>query len=342
MAAKPTQQHQLGKDGPSVPAMGFGLMTIAGAHGDAPSEEEQFQILDRAAELGNTFWDTSDIYFDNLEVLAKWFRRTGRRNDIFLASKFGLIMGENLQLKGIDSSGEYCKKACEDSLQRLGIDCIDLYYVHHLDPQTPIEETMRAMVQLQAEGKIKHIGLCGLSSRTLRRACKIAPVAAVQVEYSAFVLDIEGERGSNLLQTCRELGVAIVCFGPIGRGLLTGSVTGSESIAGTGDIRAQWVPRFQPENLDKNLKVVSQFKALADKKGCTSSQLALAWLLKQGSDVIPIPGTKRIKYLEANWASLNVHLSDEEEMEIRKIVRDSELAGFETGPSSYADTVEEA
>ncbi|KAH8799862.1 NADP-dependent oxidoreductase domain-containing protein [Xylogone sp. PMI_703] len=340
MAMKTTPLHKLGKNGPSIPPMGFGLMTIAGAHGDRPSDEEQFSILDRALELGDIFWDTADIYGDNLEVLAKWFRRTGKRDKIFLASKFGIIMGDNLQLKGFDSSAEYCKKACNDSLRRLGVDYIDLFYVHHINPDTPIEETMQAMVDLKAEGKIKHIGLCAASSRTLRRACKVAPVAAVQVEYSAFVLDIEGERGTNLLQTCRELGVAVVCFGPIGRGILTGTVTGSESISGTGDIRTQWVPRFQEDNLKKNLKVVNHFKALADRKGCTSAQLALAWVLKQGDNIFPIPGTKKIKYLEANWAALDIYLSDAEEAEIRKLVAGAELAGFETHPSAYVDTKE--
>jgi len=155
------------------------------------------------------------------------------------------------------------------------------------------------------------------------------------------VTDIEGERGTNLLQTCRELGLAVVCFGPIGRGLLTGTMGGSESIAGSGDIRTQWVPRFQEGNLEKNLKVVDRFKALVNKKGCTPSQLAIAWVLKQGDDFIPIPGTKRIKYLEANWASLDINLSDGEEAEIRKIIGSSELAGFETNPSTYADTKEE-
>lgn len=154
--------------------------------------------------------------------------------------------------------------------------------------------------------------------------------------------DIEGESGTNLLQTCRELGVTIVCFGPIGRGLLTGTVTGAKSVAGAGDIRPQWIPRFQEGNLEKNLKIVNQFKALADKKGCTPSQLAIAWVLKQGDDFIPIPGTKRIKYLEANWASLDINLSDEEESEIRKIVGNAELAGFEVKPSSYTDTKEES
>ncbi|KAH8901443.1 Aldo/keto reductase [Thozetella sp. PMI_491] len=341
MPTNPIPMRKLGKNGPSIPAMGFGLMTIAGAYGDGPSEEEQFKILDRACEMGNIFWDTADIYLGNLEVLGKWFKRTGKRDEIFLASKFGLVMGKNVELKGIDSSGDYCRKVCEESLTKLGISTIDLYYAHHLNPETPIEETMRAMAALQAEGKIKHIGLCGLTSNTLRRACKIATVAAIQIEYSAFVLDIEDERGTNLLQTCRELGVAIVCFGPIGRGLLTGSVTSSESTTGAGDIRQKWVPRFHEENLQKNLKVVNQFNALADKKGCTMSQLAIAWVLKQGDDLIPIPGTKRIKNLEANWASLDVELSDEEELLLRKIIKDSELAGFEISPSSYVDTKEE-
>lgn len=162
----------------------------------------------------------------------------------------------------------------------------------------------------------------------------------MQVEYSAWVLDIEGDRGTNLLQACRELGVAVVCFGPIGRGLLTGNVTGSESISGTGDIRTKWVPRFQEDNLNKNLKVVTQFKALADKKGCTSAQLALAWIFKQGNNIFPIPGTKNIKYLEDNWAALDVHITDTEEAEVRNMVAGSELAGFETHPSAYINTRE--
>lgn len=180
-----------------------------------------------------------------------------------------------------------------------------------------------------------------MSSTTLRRACKIAHVAAVQVEYSAFVTDIEKESGTHLLETCRELGIAVICFGPIGRGLLTGTVTGTESMAESGDIRTQWVPRFQKENLEKNLKVVNKLKAFADRKGCTPSQMAISWILKQGEDLIPIPGTKRIEYLEANWASLNVELNDTEEMEILTIINESELAGFESRSSSYTDTREE-
>ena len=235
---------------------------------------------------------------------------------------------------------------------------IILDYVHHINKNTPIEETMRVMVELQGsastlrfqkqcliisrEGKIKHIGLCSATSSTLRRACKVAPVACVQVEYSAFVLDIENEASTNLLQTCRELGVAVVCFGPIGRGLLTGAVTSTEAVAGSSDIRTKWVPRFQEENMKKNLKVVDQLKNIASKKGCTPSQLAIAWVLKQGDDIIPIPGTKRIKYLEENLASVKVELSDEEELEIRKIVQEGDIGGFETSPHTFVDTKEEA
>jgi aryl-alcohol dehydrogenase-like predicted oxidoreductase len=195
------------------------------------------------------------------------------------------------------------------------------------------------------EGKIKHIGLSEASSNTLRRACKIAPVAANQLEYSPFDRDIENEAGTNVLATCRELGVAVVCYSPLGRGLLTGAFTSRESVSSEGDYRGMMFPRFSEENIDANLKIVNQFKAFADKKGCTSSQLALAWLSKQGGDVIPNPGTKKIKYLEENWNSLNVHLSDAEEAEIRKFVEGAEIQGYRsTGASktyAYVDTKEE-
>ncbi|KIV81187.1 hypothetical protein PV11_08624 [Exophiala sideris] len=205
---------------------------------------------------------------------------------------------------------------------------------------------MRALAELQAEGKIKHIGLCEVSSTTLRRACKIAHVAAVQVQYSAFTREIEHEAGTNLLRTCRELGVAIVCFSPLGRGLLTGTFNTKESVSGPGDLRGSYIPWFSEENLEANAKHVNQFEAFADKKGCTPSQLALAWLLKQGNDIIPIPGTKKIKYLEHNWGSLNVELTDEEEAGIREFLESVELQGHRTAPqakaSEFADTVEDA
>ncbi|OCL02830.1 putative aldo/keto reductase [Glonium stellatum] len=340
MPVKPVPLRKLGKNGPSVPALGFGLMGMSIGYGTAPSDEERFRILDRAVELGATFWDTSNIYGDNEEMLAKWFERTGKRDEIFLATKFGILAGNQ-----VNGSGEYCKQACEASLKKLGTESIDLYYAHRVNPETPIEETMRAMAALKAEGKIKHIGLSEVSSATLRRACKIAHVAAVQMEYSLFSLDIERASGTNLLETCRELGVAVVCYSPLGRGLLTGAFTTKESISGANDARAALFPRFSEENLEGNVKLVNHFKALADNKGCTTSQVAIAWLLKQGDDIIPIPGTKKIKYLEENWGSLDIHLTDDEEAEMRKFVESAEILGYRSTPAgiafAFADTKEE-
>ncbi|KAL2797988.1 NADP-dependent oxidoreductase domain-containing protein [Aspergillus keveii] len=309
--------RSLGKEGPRVPALGFGLMELSYAsYGTTPSEDDQFALLDHALELGATFWDTSDLYGNNEEILGKWFKRTAKRDEIFLATKFGFVPGSKTY--AADSSAAYCKQACDASLKRLGVDSIDLYYMHMANPETPIEETMRALAELKAEGKIKHIGLSMVSSATLRRAIKIAPVVAVQTEYSVVSRDIESSPGTDLLATCRELGVAVVCATPLGRGLLT--LTFSQ---GDGKV----MPRFLPANREQNVKAVSTFKELADKKGCSVSQLALAWLLNQGDDILPIPGTKKIKYLEQNWGSLGISLTNEEEAEIRHFGDTVELAG---------------
>ncbi|KAK9233902.1 putative aldo-keto reductase [Lipomyces kononenkoae] len=311
----PSKLHPLGKNGPLVPALGFGLMGMSQPHyGALPSDEERFALLDRAVEIGATFWDTADQYGDNEELLGKWFKRTGKRQEIFLASKFGFV--EHSATYATDSSAAYCKEACAKSLERLGVDTIDLYYLHSANFETPIEETMRALVELQAEGKIKHIGLSMISSSTLRRACKIAPVTAVQTEYSVFSREIEGTAGTDLLATCRELGVAVVVATPLGRGLITDAFSKGEAIAAGPDIRPVAIPRFMAENAPTNTATVNKFKAFADTKGCTVAQLALAWLLKRGDDIFPIPGTKKIKYLEENWAAKDVTLSDEEEVEI--------------------------
>ncbi|KAF2470427.1 putative aldo/keto reductase [Lindgomyces ingoldianus] len=346
MPVKSVPLRKLGKNGPNIPALGLGLMGMsAGIYGTPPNDEERFKLLDRAAELGETFWDTADIYGGNEELLGKWFKHSGKRDSIFLATKFGILM-DGMQFKGINSSSEYCRQQCEASLKKLGTDRIDLYFAHRVHPETPIEETMRALSKLKAEGKIKHIGLCEVSSATLRRAYKIAPVAAVQMEYSPFVLEIERESGTNLLDTCRELGVAIVCSSPLGRGLLTGAFMNRESITGADDIRGSYFPWFSEEHMDANAKLVSQFKAFADKKGCTPTQLAIAWILKQGDDFFPIPGTKKIRYLEQNWGSLDINLSDNEEAEIRKFVDSAEVSGYRSTPGSQAfafvDTKEEA
>ncbi|KAL4804371.1 NADP-dependent oxidoreductase domain-containing protein [Aspergillus unguis] len=342
MSQKQVPHHQLGRNGPLVPALGFGLMGLSyNAYGTIPSEEEQFAILDRALELGATFWDTSDLYGDSESLLGKWFQRTGRRDKIFLASKFGYVGG----LK-TDSSAAYCKKACEESLKRLNVDSIDLYYLHSANPDTPIEETMQALKQLKEEGKIKHIGLSTVSSTTLRRAYKIAPVTAVQTEYSVISREIEGPAGTDLLAACRELGVALVIATPLGRGLLTSTFSQGEEVGDEHDMRVKMMPRFLPENRDQNVKLVAQFRKLAEKKGCSVSQLALAWLLKQGDDIFPIPGTKKLNYLEDNWKALDILLTDEEDAEIKAFGDSFQIAGGAVPPqfASYLfrDTKEES
>ncbi|KAI0521285.1 putative aldo/keto reductase [Xylaria bambusicola] len=330
--------RRLGKDGPEIPALGLGLLGMSTLYGKQPSDEDRFAVLDRALELGATHWDSADMYGDSENLLGKWFKRTGKRDQIFLVTKFGFKKGSNTD---IDSSADFCKKACDASLKTLGVDYIDLYYLHRANPKTPIEETMQAMLDLKAAGKIKHIGLCEISSATLRRACKVGKVDVIQCEYSAFDLDIEGQSGTNLLATCRELGVGVVAYAPLGRGLLTGNLESKVSISGEGDYRNVF-PRFSDENLDANLRVVAQLKAIADEKHCTTAQLAIAWVLKQGPDIIPIPGTKKIKYLEENVGALAVELTDAEERRVRDIV--SQVAGKRAPDwadyQNYVDTVE--
>ncbi|KAK6827497.1 NADP-dependent oxidoreductase domain-containing protein [Apiospora arundinis] len=321
----------LGKNGPKIPAVGFGLMLIgAPAYGAVPQDKEKFALLDKALELGATFWDTSDLYGDNEQLLSQWFQRAGKRDQIFLATKFGYVKGDVKTMHfQFDTSYEYTKKACQASLDALGTDYIDLYYVHQVDSVTPIEETMRALAELQTEGKIKHIGLSMISSATLRRAVKIAPVAAVQPEYSLFGRDIEGPEGTDLLATCREFGRGRR------RGLLSSDFGKPSSFYAEGgegsdpsDLRTKVMPRFLAENQAHNAAVVAKIREFAaDKKGCSVSQLALSWLLKQGDDIFVIPGTRRVNYLEENWATNWIALSDEEEKELRHFAETSELAG---------------
>ncbi|KAJ5569566.1 uncharacterized protein N7459_008996 [Penicillium hispanicum] len=344
MSSQQIPRHPLGKNGPAVPALGFGLMMLtSSSYGSLPNDEERFAVLDRAVELGETFWDTSDLYGDNEVLLKKWFQQTGKRDQIFLASKFGYV--KKSPTFEIDSSAEYCKKACEETLQNLGVHYIDLYYAHNVNTNTPIEETMRALAELQSEGKIKHIGLSMISSNTLRRAVKIAPVAACQAEYSLFSREVEGSAGCDLLATCRELGVAFVAATPLGRGLLTPTFSKGDPVGDSSDMRAQIMPRFVGENRDHNVKTAQLVENWAQTKGCSVAQLGLAWLLKQGDDVFPIPGTRRTKYLEDNCGSVGVSLSDNEEAEIRGIVEKAGIVGGAV-PDRFAgllfrDTVEE-
>ncbi|CAL3973398.1 hypothetical protein PZA11_005648 [Diplocarpon coronariae] len=335
--------RHLGKDGPFVPALGFGLMGLSAFYGKPQSDEERFKVLDRAWELEGRFWDTADMYGDSEELVGKWFAKTGKRGDIFLATKFAnKISGAGKEIKmSIDSSPEYCKEACEKSLKKLGVETIDLYYCHRVDTKTPIEKTVEAMVELKKAGKIKYIGLSEVSSATLRRAEKVHHIDAVQIEYSPFAIDIEQPQ-VKLLEICRELGVAVVAYSPLGRGLLTGAYKSPADFE-EGDFRKH-APRFSEENFPKNLQLVEGIQSLAAKKGCTAGQLTLAWLMAQGDDIIPIPGTKKVKYLEENLGAVNVDLTKAEVKEIRDLVENAEVHGTrypETMMSSlFADTPE--
>ncbi|KAI1339094.1 aldo-keto reductase [Xylariaceae sp. FL0016] len=316
MAAK-FPQRKIGDD--NVSALGLGCMGMSfGYHSFGGfNDEESYKVLTKAADMGITFWDTSDIYgpFTNEQLIGKWFKETGRRNEIFLASKFANRMVDGK----MEVSGDpaYVKQACAASLERLQTDRIDLYYQHRVDPKTPIEHTIKAMAELQKEGKIRYLGISECSSKSLRRACKVAQIHAAQMEYSPFALEIESEQ-TEFLKTARELGVKIVAYAPLGRGFLTGTIQSRDDIDEK-DSRSKH-PRFSEENFKDNLQLAELLGSLAKEKGCTPGQLSIAWVLAQGDDIIPIPGTKHLKYLEENVAAINVKLSPEEEGRIRKAI----------------------
>ncbi|KAK3334145.1 NADP-dependent oxidoreductase domain-containing protein [Cercophora scortea] len=321
--------RKLGKNGPDVPAIGFGLMGMSVAYGSVGSDEERLKVLDRAWELGATNWDSADMYGDSEDLLGKWFaRHPERRDDIFLASKFGLKFGPNGLT--VDSSPAYCRQQCEASLKRLGVKHIDLYYIHRVDRETPIEKTMEELVKLKSEGKIRYIGISSSSQATVRRALAIDHIDAYQVEYSPWALEIEGPEGQFLLKTCRELGIALIAYSPLGRGFMTGQLRSPDDFDAN-DLRRK-LPRFSPENFPKNLVLVDKFKDLAAAKGCTPGQLSMAWLMAQGDHVIPIPGTKKIKYLEENVGAVYVKVSEDEEREIRGWISDIGITGLRVPP----------
>ncbi|KAH7244047.1 NADP-dependent oxidoreductase domain-containing protein [Fusarium redolens] len=316
--------RQLTKNGPKIPSIGLGLMGISVAYGAATSNEERLKLLDRAWELGCTNWDTADVYGDSEDVVGKWFKlHPERRQDIFLATKFGLRAGD----KGIvtDSSPEHVRKSIESSLKRLGVEHIDLYYMHRANEAVPIEKTVEAMKQLVDEGKVKYLGLSEISSTTLRRAHAVHPISAVQVEYNPWTLDIEGPSGTNLLKACEELDVAVFAYSPLGRGILTGRFRSVDDFEET-DTRRR-LTRFKGDNFKKNLEIVDEFNELAKSKGYTSSQLVLAWILEQSPKLFVIPGTKKIKYLEENVGAAKVKLSKEENQELRKLAVEAGVAG---------------
>ncbi|UKZ82636.1 hypothetical protein TrVFT333_010429 [Trichoderma virens FT-333] len=333
---------KLGKNGPEIPPVGFGLMGIGidcyGATGD---DEERFAVLDHAWKIGCTHWDTSDAYGDSEVLIGKWLKlHPERRADIFLATKFGIsaeVQPDGTYKGAVNSTPEYAKAACEASLKRLGVDYIDLYYAHRVDGKTPIEKTVQAMVDLKNEGKIKYLGFSEISGDSLRRACAVHHVAAVQIEYHAWALETEGPVSKHLLKACRELGVATIAYSPLGRGMLTGQYTNLADLEKT-DYRNS-IEQFKGDNFKKNLQLINKFKEVAEKKSCSLSQLALAWLLAQGDDIFPIPGTKKIKYLDDNFGAQKVNLTPEEAGEIRQLVDQLGVAGDrDVAFNQYADT----
>ncbi|KAL6406271.1 Aldo/keto reductase [Ilyonectria robusta] len=312
MTTYPTRS--LGRNGPQVPAIGFGAMSIGGAYGTPLAEvEEKLQVLDHAHAIGSRFWDTADVYGDCEDRIGDWFKHSGKRDDIFLATKFGLKYDANFQ-QSEHSDYDYVKSACEKSLSRLGVDVIDLYYCHCIDGKTPIEEIVRAMAELKNEGKICFLGLSEVSAATIRRAHAVHPISAYQIEYSPFSLDIESEK-LGILKTCRELGITIVAYSLIGRGLLTGQIKSYDDLDPT-DHRRMF-PRFSEANFPKIMALVDRFRAIADQHDCSVSQVCLSWILAQGDDIIPIPGTQKTKYLDLNHGAANIQLTADKLMELR-------------------------
>jgi aryl-alcohol dehydrogenase-like predicted oxidoreductase len=300
------QIRKLGSQGLMASQLGLGCMGMSEFYG-VRDDEESIKTLHRAFELGINFWDTADMYgpYINEELVGKALK--GIRKQVTLATKFGILRdAANPAKRGICGKPDYVKSSCEGSLKRLDTDIIDLYYLHRADPSTPIEETVGAMGQLVAAGKIRGIGLSEVSAATLRKAHSTFPVSAVQSEYSLFTREPEDE----ILNTCKKLGIAFVPYSPLGRGFLTGQIKKFEDFDAT-DYR-RFSPRFQGDNFEKNLQLVNKIIEIAEQKGCTPSQLALAWVMAQGDFLFPIPGTKRIKYLEENAGSVNVVFTIEE------------------------------
>jgi aryl-alcohol dehydrogenase-like predicted oxidoreductase len=320
--------RRLGRNGPIVSAIGLGCMSMSQSYGH-PDEPGGLDTIHRALELGVTFLDTADVYgpFTNEELVGRAIR--GHRDEVFLATKCGFVPGASGPMS-VDGSPEHIRNACDASLRRLGVRTIDLYYLHRADPRTPIEESVRAMAGLVTEGKVRYLGLSEVSGKTLRRAHTVHPITAVQSEYSLWTRDPE----TVVLPECRELGVGFVPFSPLGRGFFSGKVRTLEGLP-ENDFR-RGIPRFQGQNLAANVALVDRLAAIAREKGCTPAQLALAWVLAQGEEIVPIPGTKRRQYLEENAGAVDVVLTPSDLARIEDAVPKGSVSGERYSPQSFS------
>jgi aryl-alcohol dehydrogenase-like predicted oxidoreductase len=313
-------KRRLGSNGPEVSAIGLGCMGMSEFYGSG-SDDQSIATIHHALDRGVTFLDTADMYgpFKNEELVGRAIR--DRRDEVFLATKFANVRGPAGEFLGVRGDPEYVRSACEASLKRLGVEVIDLYYQHRVDPKVPIEETVGEMARLKEEGKVRFLGLSEAAPQTIRRAHATHPITAVQTELSLWSRDAEAE----VLPTVRELGIGYVAYSPLGRGFLTGQIKSPDDFADD-DFRKNH-PRFQGANFEKNIQLVGEVEAMARDKGCTTAQLALAWVLAKGDDVVPIPGTRHVKYLDDNIGALEVKLSEDELKRLDQILPPGAAAG---------------